>query len=96
MDWIEQSLTGVVLVKSSKSAVENLFASLASGVVLCKLIHLVDPAGKCKFSENAEAESFFARDNISNFLSALKKLGLIESDDARFEVEDILNRKNDK
>jgi hypothetical protein len=68
----------------------------SAGVVLCKLIELCDDDTGIKYAENAERDTFFARDNISSFLDALRTLELIESDDNRFEVEDIMARRNDK
>ncbi len=95
-DWIQSTLNLEVSNNADASPTENLMSNLANGAILCQIAEIAAPGIKIKYSSEAEEKTFFARDNISNFLSALKKMALIESDDNRFEVEDIVNRRNDK
>jgi len=56
---------------------ENLLDTLSSGVLLCKLIIRIDPKlSMPKIHENAISGSFFAHDNVKNFLKACVSLGV--------------------
>jgi hypothetical protein len=58
---------------------ENLLDTLSSGVLLCKLILRIDPkTAMPKIHESATAGSFFAHDNVKNFLKACVTLGVSE------------------
>jgi len=58
---------------------ENLLDTLSSGVLLCKLIQRIDPKLPMpKIHESATAGSFFAHDNVKNFLKACVSLGVSE------------------
>ncbi len=62
-------------------------------VVLCQIMNKMSPELVVKYKAGAEASSFFARDNISNFISAAKKViqGVL-----LFEPDDLVGRKNDR
>jgi hypothetical protein len=52
------------------------------------------PAGEVTFNPNARPETFFARDNVHNFITWSRKLGIFEC--LLFESDDLILRKNEK
>mmetsp|Transcript_20105 Transcript_20105/g.63223 ORF Transcript_20105/g.63223 Transcript_20105/m.63223 type:complete len:912 (+) Transcript_20105:254-2989(+) len=80
--WIEQ-VTGHVFRKP--------FAEeLKDGVVLCRLVNEIKPGSVAKIYEGAKA--FGQMDNISNFLKAVKKLGVLSRD--TFETTDLFEMRD--
>lgn len=80
--WIEQ-VTGHVFRKP--------FAEeLKDGVVLCRLVNKIKEGSVSKIYEGSKA--FGQMDNISNFLKAIKKFGVLPSD--TFETLDLFEMKD--
>lgn len=80
--WIEQ-VTGHVFRKQ--------FAEeLKDGVVLCRLINEIKPSSVPKIYEGPKA--YQQMDNISNFLKAIKKLGVLSRD--TFETTDLFEMRD--
>ncbi|XP_037090795.1 uncharacterized protein LOC119111074 [Pollicipes pollicipes] len=52
------------------------------------------PSWEVNYNRQARAGSFFARDNISNFIRWCKELGVLDC--LMFETEDLVSRKNEK
>lgn len=82
---------------------DALFGSIENGGVLCMLIAKCQEIAQNKgtpdlpavsFKAQAKTGSFVARDNLSNFLAAVKRWGMPGAQ--LFEVDDLVLRKNDK
>ncbi|XP_072045974.1 growth arrest-specific protein 2-like isoform X2 [Amphiura filiformis] len=102
-DWISRVL-------DVKIPAEKFIDSLANGVLACKLAQLIQdkavecqragtavtelPQRKIRCKENASAESFFARDNVANFLQWCRTIGL--EDTCLFETEGLVLKKDPK
>lgn len=70
---------------------------LATGVDLCQLAVICAPKDKpisVKCNEKASSGSFFARDNLTNFLTACRELGVPEI--VMFEPAYVIERKHEK
>lgn len=52
------------------------------------------PNTEVTHNPNARAETFFARDNVHNFITWCRRLGIFEC--LLFETEDLIMRKNEK
>ncbi len=52
------------------------------------------PSGEVIFNANARPETFFARDNVHNFITWSRRLGIFEC--LLFESDDLIMRKNEK
>jgi len=73
---------------------EPFFTSIQDGVLLCKLIERITRDVPIRYRADAKAGTFQSRDNITQFLTAAKSLGV--SDVSLFEANDLVSRKNDK
>jgi len=73
---------------------DTFFCSLQDGVILCQLIEKVAKDVSIKYRSDAKAQTFHARENITHFLEASKKLGVPSV--SLFEADDLVARKNDK
>jgi len=82
-EWIE-AVTGESGVKG------NFAEALKSGVVLCKVLNTIKPGTIKKINEQSMA--FKQRENISNFLTAIQKLGV--HNNAVFGPDDLYEAKN--
>jgi len=82
-EWIE-SVTGESGVKG------NFAEALKSGVILCKLLNTIKPGSIKKINEQSMA--FKQRENISNWLTAIQKLGV--HNNAVFGPDDLYEAKN--
>jgi len=82
-EWIE-AVTGETGIKG------NFAEALHSGVVLCKLINTIKPGSIKKINENKMA--FKQRENIGNFITAVQKLGVHNSQ--VFGPDDLYDEKN--
>jgi len=80
LDWIEQ-MTGVEL--------DDIYRSLKSGVVLCKLMNVIQPGIIVKI--NTKELPLLHRENIQQYLDACTKLGVPSHD--LFSVNDLYQRK---
>jgi len=92
-EWVAQTLE----LEHSYVSNEDFFNRLQTGVDLCLLAEKVAPPSHpitVKCNKSAKPGSWHARDNISNFISAAKQLGV--HDISIFETDDVLLRKNDK
>lgn len=110
LHWVPVALddpSTQVPAEEQKSPIDTLMESLSSGVILCRLIERCSPASSwpagserpqadvtAKYNPQAKPGSFQARDNISNFITACKSLGIPEV--TLFSSEDLVSRKNDK
>jgi len=81
---------------SMKSIQESdaFFSTLQDGVILCQLIEKVAKDITIKYRSDAKPQTFPARENITHFLEASKKLGVPTV--SLFEADDLVARKNDK
>jgi len=70
--WIE-TLTG------SEFTGKNFHDSLKDGVLLCKLVNVINPKKKAKFKKKATMP-FVARENIAAYIGACKRVGVSEHD----------------
>ncbi|PBC28983.1 GAS2 protein [Apis cerana cerana] len=72
--------------------VDNFMDRLDTGVALCKHANNLSDVA---FLPNAKAGTFFARDNVSNFIGWCRNsLGIIEC--LLFETDDLIMRKNER
>jgi hypothetical protein len=70
---------------------------IATGVDLCRLVPLVSPPNAlvpCRFNDRAAPRSFHARDNVANFIAAIRTLGVPPI--CLFEADDVVLRRNEK
>ncbi|KAL3882500.1 hypothetical protein ACJMK2_028837 [Sinanodonta woodiana] len=102
-DWLCKTL-GIDI------SVDNFMDVLDNGVCLCKLAQLVQrkaqeavqqgivdeelPNMKLCCNERATSGSWFARDNMANFLNWCKAFGM--QDDCIFETEDLVSHKSER
>merc|ERR1712117_362112 len=90
-EWLEK------LYPSVKINTSNFFQKLETGSLL---LNHANTILKCQgkrmlyFKKNAEPGSWFARDNIHNFIIFCRSLGIKEC--IMFETEDLVGRKNEK
>jgi len=92
-EWVAQTLG----LEHPYESNEDFFNRLQTGVDLCLLAEKVAPPSHpitVKCNKGAKPGSWPARDNISNFISAAKQLGVHGI--SIFETDDVLLRKNDK
>jgi len=73
---------------------DTFFSTLQDGVILCQLIEKVAKDVTIKYRSDAKPQTFPARENITHFLEASKKLGVPTV--SLFEADDLVARKNDK
>jgi flagellar biosynthesis GTPase FlhF len=73
---------------------DGFFSLLQDGVILCQLIEKVAKDVSIKYRPEAKPQSFQARENITHFLEASKKVGVPSV--SVFEADDLVARKNDK
>ena len=52
------------------------------------------PNGEVTYNSNARPETFFARDNVHNFITWCRRLGIFDC--LLFESDDLILRKNEK
>lgn len=68
------------------------FTSLQDGRLLCELIQKIEPKFDLSVHQNARSGSFYARDNVSSFVTACGKFGVPEVE--RFLPNDLIVREN--
>ena len=71
-----------------------LFDCLQSGVLLCELALAIQPTLHLPYKAKAQAGTFLARDNVDCFIRAALGWGVPRSQ--LFEVDDLVERKNDR
>jgi hypothetical protein len=94
-DWVYATLEVKNEAKegTKQQRADAFFTSLDSGILLCKLVNKISPSTNCKFNATAKAKSFVARDNVANFVSSCKALGLPAV--CLFDPDDLILRKNE-
>jgi len=90
--WLSSTLSNESMKKIQES--DAFFSTLQDGVILCQLIEKVAKDVSIKYRSDAKPQSFQARENITHFLEASKKLGVPSV--SLFEADDLVARKNDK
>jgi len=90
--WLSLTLANDTMKTIQES--DTFFSKLQDGVILCQLIEKVAKDVTIKFRADAKPQSFQARENITHFLEASKKLGVPSV--SLFEADDLVARKNDK
>lgn len=103
-DDLSQWLTKILKTEITSS---TFLDCLDTGVLLCKLVRLIQDAAKkkvnakveipaqpVKCNEKASKESFLARDNTANFISWCRHLGMEE--EVIFESEGLVLHKDEK
>lgn len=102
-DWINYVMTGKPIdnsVMPERKVLDQLFTSLATGVVLCDVMAKIQASTpnfsgqKCYSHKNAQPDSFQARENAVFFTKAAKEYGLHAN--VLFEPDDLVSRKNEK
>jgi hypothetical protein len=103
---LRQQLAGIVglLAREVRAWMENVlklrimgefFAALSDGVLLCEAALRIDSSVKIVYHKNAKPGTFYARENISNFLVVCKeRFGIAQVE--LFLPNDLINRENVK
>ncbi|ESO97761.1 hypothetical protein LOTGIDRAFT_103845 [Lottia gigantea] len=89
--------TGILLCKHANEVINFTKERREKGIEIIMKSYFVThiPENLIQYKENnVKPGSFLARDNISNFISWCRLLGI--PDDLRFETEDLVTRKNEK
>lgn len=68
------------------------FTAIQDGSSLCELVSKISPSVRIQIHKNAKVGSFFARENMTNFLNSCKDLGVNSVE--LFSPEDLLGRTN--
>jgi len=90
--WLASTLDNEPMKKIQDS--DSFFTLLQDGVILCQLIEKVAKDISIKYRPDAKPQTFQARENITHFLEASKKVGVPLV--SLFEADDLVARKNDK
>ncbi|CAG7730034.1 unnamed protein product [Allacma fusca] len=95
-NFMECLETGVTLCKHANNVRVACIEWMNSGKKLpkCWGREWKMPNGEITFNANARPETFFARDNVHNFISWCRKLGIFDC--LLFESDDLILRKNEK
>jgi len=70
--WIET-------ITSCEFKVDDFHEALKDGVLLCRLVNIINPKKKIRFKKNASMP-FVARENIAAYIGACKRVGVSEHD----------------